>query len=161
MSPNFDERLVHKCSAAGVRVVFVPELPHTCAWGASRWTSPSCALIQLSLRYKTDDHFWFTFFHEAGHILLHGKKDVFLEQERNATKKPESEANAFASDWLIPQNLYRSFVKGGSWTNCQNIARFAEEIGIAPGIVVGRLQHDKLIPHSRCYYLKKKLEWCD
>jgi HTH-type transcriptional regulator / antitoxin HigA len=160
LSPNFDERLVQKCSAVGVRVVFVPELPRTCAWGATRWTSPSCALIQLSLRYKTDDHFWFTFFHEAGHILLHGKKNVFLENKENATDKPETEANTFASDWLIPQNVYRSFVKSGSWTNCQNIARFADQIGIAPGIVVGRLQHDRVIEHHRCYYLKKKLEWC-
>ena len=54
-------------------------LPKTCVSGATRWVGSDKAIIQLSLRYKTNDHLWFTFFHEAGHILLHGKKELFIE----------------------------------------------------------------------------------
>jgi Zn-dependent peptidase ImmA (M78 family) len=64
------------CAGAGVAVVFVPALPKTGVSGATRWINSNKALIQLSLRYRTDDHLWFTFFHEAGHILLHGKKEL-------------------------------------------------------------------------------------
>ena len=69
------------CSNAGVAVAFVPELPRTRVCGATRWLSPTKALIQLSLRYKTDDQLWFTFFHEAAHILLHSKKTIFVESD--------------------------------------------------------------------------------
>jgi hypothetical protein len=74
----FQFEVVRLCAAAGVAVVFVPELPKTRTCGATRWLNPNKALIQLSLRYKTNDHLWFAFFHEAGHILLHGKRNVFL-----------------------------------------------------------------------------------
>lgn len=74
----FVPQLIALCAKAGVAVVFVPELPHTGISGATRWLNKEKALIQLSLRYKSNDHLWFTFFHEAGHILKHGK-DVFLE----------------------------------------------------------------------------------
>jgi len=75
----FEPKMKELCSNAGVAIVFIPELPGTRAYGATHWLSPSKALIQLSLRGKTDDHLWFTFFHEAGHILLHGKREVFIE----------------------------------------------------------------------------------
>ncbi len=67
------------CAAVGVAVVLVPELPGTRVSGATRWLTPGKALIQLSLRYKSDDQLWFTFFHEAAHVLLHGKRDLFIE----------------------------------------------------------------------------------
>lgn len=87
------------CAQAGVAVVFVDELPHLRTSGATRWLSSNKALIQLSLLYKTDDHLWFTFFHEAGHILLHGKKDVFLE-EGTGTDDKEADADSFAASTL-------------------------------------------------------------
>ncbi len=74
----FGPALQDRCGRCGVAVVFVPELRRLPVWGATRWLSPGRALIQLSLRYKTDDHLWFTFFHEAAHILLHNKRDVFV-----------------------------------------------------------------------------------
>ncbi len=65
------------CSQCGVAVIFLPELPETRVSGATRWLNKDKAIIQLSDRYKKDDHFWFTLFHEAGHVILHGKKEVF------------------------------------------------------------------------------------
>ena len=88
------KELVSLCANAGVAVVFVPELPNTGICGATQWLTSMKALVQLSLRYKTDDQLWYTFFHEAGHILLHGKRRVFLEtgqqsreEKRKSTKQ--------------------------------------------------------------------------
>ncbi len=155
---NFSSIVVTECSKAGVKVVFVPELPITCAWGATRWLSQSNALIQLSLRYKTDDHLWFTFFHEAGHILLHGKRDLFVESEERSKGEKELEADNFARDFLIPETEYKKFRRLGS-RSCAAISRFAHELGIAPGIVVGRLQHDGVLARTNCNHLKKRLGW--
>src|SRR5699024_5635107 len=76
--------LTKLCAKAGVAVVFVPGLPTTPISGATRWIAPDKAIIHLSIRYKSNDHLWFTFFHEAGHILLHGKKELFLENRKTS-----------------------------------------------------------------------------
>lgn len=146
------------CSASGVAVVFVPEIPGTRLWGATRWLNPARALIQLSLRYKTDDHLWFTFFHEAGHILLHGKRDIFVEEDQSDRDAEEREADSFARDCLIPPSHYRAFCRRGSFS-CAAVSRFAHEIGLAPGIVVGRLQYDGFLDRAHCNELKKKVDW--
>jgi addiction module HigA family antidote len=158
-SPDvFVTRTVELCAKAGVAVVFVHELRKLRTNGATRWLNPNKALIQLSLLYKTDDYLWFTFFHEAGHILLHGKRDIFLEED-NQTSDKEDEANRFAADWLIPSNAYKEFRPRRSHFSKAEIVEFANSIGIAPGIVVGRLQHDGRIPMQNCNDLKRKLHW--
>lgn len=154
----FVSRIIELCARAGVAVVFVHELRKLRTNGATRWLNPNKALIQLSLLYKTDDHLWFTFFHEAGHILLHGKRDIFLEED-NQTNDKENEANQFAADWLIPPSAYKSFRPRGNYFSKAEIIEFAQKTGIAPGIVVGRLQHDDRIPMQNCNDLKRKLVW--
>lgn len=150
--------LVKLCASAGVAVVFVPELPKVGIWGATRWLGDK-ALIQLSLRYKSNDHLWFTFFHEAAHILLHNRKDVFIEDSQRDCKK-EEEANEFARKTLIPPAQMRRLLKSGKPT-LGEIKSFADEIGIAPGIVVGRLQHDKVLPSDVGNKLKIFYTWED
>ena len=154
----FVTRTIELCARAGVAVVFVHELRKLRTNGATRWLNPNKALIQLSLLYKTDDHLWFTFFHEAGHILLHGKRDIFLEED-NQTNDKEDEANRFAADWLIPSSEYKNFHPRGNYFSKAEIIEFAQKIRIAPGIVVGRLQHDGHIPMKNCNDLKRKLVW--
>jgi len=139
-------------------VVFVPGLPKTGLSGATRWLNPEKALIQLSLRYKTNDHLWFTFFHEAGHILLHGKKELFLEGANGMDEEREAEANAFSRDLLIPPRAWRSFIERADFS-FQMVQDFAEDIAIAPGIVVGRLQHEGFFPHNRGNRLKVYYRW--
>ncbi len=153
----FERELVRVCSSAGVAVVFVPELPGTRVSGATRWLTPNKALIQLSLRYKTDDHLWFTFFHEAGHILLHGKTRLFLEDDSDHDGQ-EDEANRFSADLLIPEHDLRRFMAQGN-RSMEAVKCFAGEIGLAPGIVVGRLQHEGFLPRSHGNGLKIRLEW--
>lgn len=142
-----------KCAAVGVAFVLVPELPGTRTHGATRWLTPTKALIQLSLRYKCNDQLWFSFFHEAGHILLHGKRDVFLEENGGKGHK-EDEANRFAEDKLIPPAAFRRFLDSSDYKTRLGVKAFAEQVGIAPGIVVGRLQYEDKLPMNHLNDLK-------
>jgi len=154
-SPSvFGPKMRRLCAEAGVALVFVPELPKTRVSGITRWLSKDKALIQLSLRHKKNDHLWFNFFHEVGHVVLHGKRDIFIEDSLEDGK--EEEADRFAADLLIPPTKLRRFLAGHLQPTEGAILSFAEEIGIAPGILVGRLQHDKILPFkSRLNKLKK------
>ena len=158
---DLQDRLIELCAGAGVALVFVEELPRTGICGATQWVSPKKALIQLSLRYKRDDHLWFTLFHESGHVLLHGKRDIFLERARMTDGDQEDEANKFARDQLIPPAEWRRFTGSGLYQTHEDILAFADELGIAPGIVVGRLQHDRLILFSQFNDLKRRVGWAE
>lgn len=154
----FHPETVRLCAEAGVAVAFVPELPKVRASGATRWLTANKAMIQVNLRHKTDDHFWFTFFHEAGHILKHGKRDIFVEDGGDHDEK-EEEANRFAADFLIPPAEYRRFTPRAGHYSKDEIRNFAEHLKIAPGIVVGRLQHDGKLAVQNCNDLKQHFEW--
>ncbi len=109
----FEPSMRQMCAEAGVALTFVAELPKTHLSGAARWVAKDKVLIMLSLRDKSDDHFWFSFFHEAGHILLGGKKSIFLD-EINAWPDPEEKrADQFAFDILISRQMYESFIDKG------------------------------------------------
>jgi HTH-type transcriptional regulator/antitoxin HigA len=153
----FCPKLIEMCAKVGVAVIFVRELPKTGVSGATRWIGDK-ALIQLSLRYKSNDQLWFTFFHEAGHIVKHGKKEVFIEGNGMDGEK-EAEANRFSCDKLInPQDLKR-FLSYWDGRTVATIPQFADEIGIAPGIIVGRLQHDGLLRIPNGNKLKVYYAW--
>jgi Zn-dependent peptidase ImmA (M78 family) len=115
------------------------------------------AILQLSFRYLTDDHFWFAFFHEAGHLLLHGKNRLFLEGSHLIPTKEEAEANEFAETTLIPPEFAAAFAKLRN--DSRAVIRFASRLGIAPGIVVGQLQHRRYISHRELNALKRRFRW--
>jgi addiction module HigA family antidote len=147
------------CAESGVAVVLVPELPNTHVAGFTRWLTPDKALIQLSLRYKTDDSLWFTFFHEVAHILLHGKRDVFVEY-RGVDNPKEKEANQWAGDFLIPPSDWTAFLASIPARPAEAVIRaFAKKQGVAPSIVLGRLQHrEKRVSPGNFNTLKHKVE---
>lgn len=153
----FQDQLAKLCNGGGVIVSFTPEIPKCRASGATRWLSPKKALIQLSLRYKSNDHLWFTFFHEAGHLLLHGKRIVFVEGS-DSEDGLEEQANEFARDFLIPPEDFLPFLDAGDFSKW-SILEFAATVGIAPGIVVGRLQHEGLLQYNQCNDLKVRYRW--
>lgn len=157
----FQKQLVTRCANAGVAVVFVPEITGSRASGATRWLSPNRALIQLSLRYKTDDHLWFTFFHEAGHILLHARGSIFIETDGADPGDQEREANRFAEDMLVPRAAWSAFVTSltPQRVSVDVVHAFAAAQGIAAGIVVGRLQHEGRLPRTHLNALKRRLTW--
>ena len=101
---DFFNQLQNICLAAGVKVVHTPNLPKAPNCGSTRWLNDT-PLIQLTGRYKRKDSFWFTFFHEAGHILLHGKKDIFLEKVEysDKDKMKEKQVDEFAIKWTLPE----------------------------------------------------------
>lgn len=158
MRPDLPLTVRNLCNAVGVAIAFVPEVSGTRLWGASRWLTPNCALIQLSLRYKTEDHFWFTFFHEAAHILLHPRRDIFLDEEGQEQAVQEAEADEFSRNWLIPDFQYKQFCRRGSFT-CAAAERFAYEVGISAGVVIGRLQRENLTNRKFCNDLKRDVSW--
>jgi len=138
---EFFPELVALCATAGVCVVLVPEVSGARASGASRFISPSKALIQLSNRGKRNDKFWFALFHELGHLLLHGKKELFVEFTAPTANvsAAEAEANDFASTLLIPKQYEDALRR---IRTSRDAVRLAETIGVASGIIAGRYQRE-------------------
>lgn len=144
------------CRNAGVSFILVPSIPRAHVNGAARWLNPHKPIIQMSHYGKANDKFWFTFFHESAHLLKHDKKDVFLDDLLNLNQgysKEEDEANIWVRKFLIPSKFENQLpkIKGSKKEVCE----FASLIGIHPGIVVGRLQHDGLIDQSWMNDLKE------
>lgn len=141
------ERMKDECAKAGVAVVCIPKLKGTRLSGASWWLGNDRPIIALSLRYHTNDHLWFTFFHEAAHVLLHGKKAIFLDSQEAGVSAEEKEADLFARNQLIPLAQWNRFVARKAFFK-NDILIFASEVKVHPAIVVGRLQHEKKIEQS-------------
>ena len=145
---NFFEQLQNICLETGVKVVHTPALPKAPISGSTRWLNDT-PLIQLTGRYNGNDSFWFTFFHEAGHILLHGKKDIFLEKVNYSDKDQEKEKQAddFAIKWTLPEEEEKE-ISASLPLNEQKIESFAKKFNTHPAIIVGRFQYKKLIDTS-------------
>jgi HTH-type transcriptional regulator/antitoxin HigA len=137
----------------GVALAVEPEIKGARVVGATRWLTPDKAMIQLSLRHKWSDVFWFTLFHEIGHLMLHSKKDVFIN-DQGPHSGEESEADAFASQVLIPRTHEDRLA---DLATEDDVRAFAAEIGIGPAIVVGRLQHDQRWPYSKGNGMRPRL----
>jgi addiction module HigA family antidote len=151
----FVPAMVEQCRASGVALALVPEITGAPVSGAAKWLTPNKAMIGLNLRGKSNDRFWFTFFHEAGHILNDSKKETFIDVDYEDDPR-EQNANRFAADLLIPPD---SAICLTELRSHRDVMRFARSLGIAPGIVVGRLQREKIIPYSHLNRLKVRLEW--
>ncbi|MGW4420483.1 HigA family addiction module antitoxin [Streptosporangium sp. NPDC004631] len=153
-------QLPELCAQAGVSMVFSSAFRNTHLSGATRWLTSDKVMIALTDRYKKDDRFWFTVFHEIGHVLLHGKRLTFLDEDPlKGTGAAEEEANNFAAQALIPpqyETAYETLRRHPK--PFMNINRFAEQVGVAPGIVVGRLQHDKALDWKEGNKLKRDFD---
>jgi len=160
MPVEWKRNLEDRCASAGVNVVLVEQLPKTGVQGATRWMNGR-PLLMLTLRYKRADSFWFAFFHEAAHILLHSRNQVFLElDEPDTLAEVELEANEWARDFLIPKWSWNQFVSasGGRFTESR-IVEFSHSAGVHSGTVVGRLQHEGLLKYDEQNSLKIHLSW--
>ncbi|MGH8907962.1 MAG: HigA family addiction module antitoxin [Egibacteraceae bacterium] len=147
--------IVRAFAAAGVALVVLPEVKGARAFGASRWLTPRKAIVQLSLRRKWEDEFWFSLFHEACHVLKHPKKNVFVSNG-DPNDGYEHEANLFAARLLIPKE-YEDALR--SIRLLSEVEPFARKVGVPPGVVVGRLQHDGIFPYSVGHDLRRKFEF--
>lgn len=159
---TFLPQLTADCAECGVAVAVV-KAPEGCkASGACRFLSPSRPLLLLSGRHKSDDHLWFTFFHEAAHLILHSTDYISVDDSENggqATTKEELEANEFAANLLVPPEHREAMLRLKS--DKRAVIRFAYDIGVSRGVVVGQLQHHDRIPRNHLNDLKQFYEWSD
>lgn len=147
--------LVELCASAGIAFVAVPEVDGARTNGAARWLSPKKGLIQLSIRGKWADIFWFSFLHEAGHIIDQTKRPIFLSGKIKDSPE-ERKADQFAQSFLIPPNRADELHR---LRTAADVKTFAASVGIHPGIVVGRLHHERLWDYSRGHSLRSKLQF--
>ena len=146
------------CQEAGVALTIVKPLSKMALSGASRWLRPDKAAIHLTARYMRDDQLWFSLFHEAGHLLLHSKRRTFID-ERGAHSSPdEAEADRWAADFLVQKQDWLQFIEADRF-DAYSVQGFARQQGIAPGIVVGRLQHEERVRWNSLNDLKGRLSW--
>jgi HTH-type transcriptional regulator/antitoxin HigA len=160
-SAVFLTQLKDRLASVGVALVLIPHFPKTYVTGATFWESKDKAVIMMTFRGSWGDIFWFSLFHEIGHILLHDKRPVFIEgKARDADqKKQEEEADDFSRDCLIPSNEYEHFINENAHKLCEEtITCFAQETGIHAGIVTGRLQHDDLL-HVSQHLCRVRYKW--
>lgn len=151
---DFCAALQQLFASVGVALVFVPELKGVHYNGVSKWLSPTKAMIIITIRGKGEDKFWFSLFHEAAHLLLHSKKQLFIS-DSSPDNMEEQEADKYAADLLIPE-AYNARI--ADVQSQQEIIDIAAELGIAPGIVVGRYHH-LTKKWNRYTELIRKLEW--
>lgn len=151
--------MIEKCRNAGVAVVFVKEIAGASVSGATRWACKDEAILQLSLKFKKVDQVLFSFFHEAAHILKHGKKRVFVEDGDSVEKaREEQEADDFARHILIPARYDHELAALLPHCSKANIVGLAKRIGVPPGVVVGRL-HRMGMSHRLFQGLRTVLQW--
>jgi transcriptional regulator with XRE-family HTH domain len=147
------------CREAGVAVAVVPGIEGARLSGAAYRAATGSGVVQLSFRHKTNDHFWFTFFHELGHLVLHGEECVFADDEKaSAEDGIEREADGFAEEHLVGSARFEEFCRTRPRSG-KAIVAFAEDIGVQPGIVVGMLQHRNCLPWTNLNGLKQKFEF--
>jgi len=145
---DFFKQLQALCLQAGVVLLFTPKLPKVPLSGSTRWLN-NTPLIQLTARYKKNDSFWFTFFHELGHIILHGKKYISLENVDFAAADPvkEEEAHQFAISQSFTKEQEQEVLQKRTITE-QDIINYAKKLDTHPAMIIGRLQHDGYIHYS-------------
>ncbi|WP_282112343.1 ImmA/IrrE family metallo-endopeptidase [Maribacter stanieri] len=138
---NFFTELQEICANAGVKVVYTPCLPKAPIHGSTRWLG-DVPLIQLSGRYRRNDIFWFTFFHEIGHILLHGKKYISIENIKidGEIENYEREADDFSANWLLAKTQ-ESEILSKKQLYEDDIIAYAKKFNTHPACIIGRLQH--------------------
>jgi HTH-type transcriptional regulator / antitoxin HigA len=147
---DFFRQIQALCLSAGVKVVHTPCLPKAPIHGAARWIDGNATpLIQLSDRYKRNDVFWFSFFHELGHVLLHGKKDIFLEcvDYEGKDLEKEAEADAFAIEWTLSEEQ-EAIIMQEQALDREKILAYAQAFNTHPALIIGRLQKKGIIPYS-------------
>ncbi len=146
-------------SECGVAIAVAPTPKGCPVSGAVYFFSPDKAVILLSFRYLSDDHFWFTLFHECGHLLLHENSQLFLEGEPLIEEsKKEKEANEFSARFLIPEEFESELIKLTD-RNLRGILKFSRKVGVSRGIIVGQLQHRGIISHKKLNRLKVRYRW--
>lgn len=158
----FLPRLQDIFSSCGVAFVLLPVLKNCGINGVVKWYD-NRVILAINDRFKCADTFWFSLFHEIKHVFQKKKTKTIVRTEKSLDgimdfeKSFELEADQYARDTLIPPDLYNRFFRyKNGYISKEEVKSFAKQIGIHPGIVVGRLQHDKKVAHSNMNEMKEK-----
>jgi HTH-type transcriptional regulator/antitoxin HigA len=154
---TFEPEMKRVAANAGVVIVIVGEIKGSRVNGAARWLSATRALIQLSIRHRWEDVFWFSFFHESGHVLLHGKRETFIDDGQTRSSE-DDEADTFAQEILIPRSHETELLRTRTVPQARALAT---RLGVPPGIVIGRLQREGLMPHSAGNEYRRRFQLID
>ncbi len=153
-SPDiFERRMKALCRGAGVALVFEKSMPGTRLFGSARWLDNDHAMIQMSLRLKSNDQFWGAFFHEAAHLVLHEGRN-FVDDQDGQGDGFEEEADRWAEEVLIGKARLAEFKSQLPRAETQ-VTRFSKEVGVHPGIAVGKPQIADKLPRRNFSQLKK------
>ena len=143
---------IKKCLAeCGIALVFLPHLKGSFLQGAS-FIDGNRIVVGLTTRGKDADKFWFSLFHELAHIVL-----GHVGRPNGTTEEDENAADAWSQDTLIAPTQFERFRIENDYTE-RSVIHFAEEQGIAPGIVVGRMQLERMIKYNMLNHLKEKYD---
>ena len=150
MNPaDFCPKLIEMLSGCGIALVFLPHIGGSFLHGAT-FRDGNKIVVGLTVRGKDADKFWFSLFHELGHILL-----GHINQSDGTTDEDEEAADNFAKETLIPTVEFNAFTSLNDFSKT-SICSFAQKQNILCGIVVGRLQKEGFINYNRCNDLKTK-----
>jgi len=131
---------------SGIHLITERHLPKTHLDGASFWTSSNRPVVALTLRYERLDNFWFTLCHELAHISLHLERDhdnAFVDDlKAHGSNTPETEADTFAADCLIPGSRWNASGLRSNWS-ASAVVDFASKLRIHPAIVAGRIRRER------------------
>ena len=158
--PAAYRRLQERLEQVGVAFVAIDVIGDSRVSGATRWPRGGSALVQVSFRHGTDDQFWYTVFHELGHVLNGARRGLIVDQltdlgaAEDAQTEEELAADDFAKDALLPRAPYVNFVRAGDFTRL-SITSFAAAHRVSAGILVGRLERDEHVRRGRFTDLRR------
>ncbi|MGL5125807.1 MAG: HigA family addiction module antitoxin, partial [Fusobacteriaceae bacterium] len=148
LSQNNNENIIievkNMLKECGVGLILLDHLPKTYVSGVTKWMGDKVMVI-ISSKGKKLDIFWFNLFHELGHILKHGKKKIYINDELEiGNESQEKEADEFSKNSLIPLKEYKKIIQNMREINLSEeyLLKISSELEIHPSIIVGRLQHD-------------------
>jgi len=149
----FSENLRTLLSSCGVALVILPSLKNAGVNGAVKWLTADKVILAINNRRQYADIFWFSLFHEIGHVLQRRITQLIISSEKDMLDRDdamqilEDEADSFAQNILIHEDEYIKFINNGVFTE-YSIIEFAGRINIQPGIVLGRLQKERYVPYN-------------
>ncbi len=159
---NWMAQLQQICRECGIALVYTPCITKAPVYGASRWIKNySKPLIQITDRQKDYNAFWFSFFHELAHILMHGKKDVFISLENiKQDDEKEKQADDFAARVLLSEKERNELFRNSIFTP-EYIRTFSRKHGRNPSIIVSQLQRAEKVQYNdfRLNNMKIKVEF--
>lgn len=154
ISDDYDVLLKKTLLTCGVNLVIMPYLKKSRINGLVRWM-PELDNVVVALNGKGQyfDTFWFTLFHELGHVFQKVKRRMIVD---GIDEELEDDANQFARNELIPNDKYSAFISNFKHST-EEVIEFSQEIGVHPGIVVGRLHNDKISGFDKMNNLRQKV----